>query len=197
MVILEAQQKPQGLAHALRLAINNALEDVAAEVKLIPLVHWSESVFRYFVVRRLLCDNPEIDCWTEWNRVDLLIQREDAAAAVEFKFFGSPELPSRTRGVIRYKGRPSAKNLSEVQAVLEKLRHARTARWTAHCAPVKHAFLVLAYWDNVGRPESATYDSYYAERTFPEVRRRDILLDRAPTPDGRALSCFLMEVRLD
>jgi hypothetical protein len=55
----------------------------------VPSVHWNESVFRFNLVRHLLAQNAGLDCRTEWNRVDLVIQLPEGATLVELKFYAA------------------------------------------------------------------------------------------------------------
>jgi hypothetical protein len=150
------------LKHASRSVIAAALRetcsDMLAEVQCVPLAHWNESVFRFFLVRRLLTVKPVITCMTEWNRVDLLLPGPDGGILIEVKFFGIQPLRDSSGQFLRSKGGPSAKNVREYKQVIEKIRAFGRASWRSDCGGIGGGFLVLTYADLV-TPE--------AERTRP------------------------------
>ena len=161
----------------------------------VPPAHWNESVFRFFLVRRLLSAAPTVDCRTEWNRVDLVFPDPDGAALVEVKFFATQPLSDHTGRLIRMKGGPSAQNHQEYEAVLEKLRLSRRADWAPSCGGVAEAYLVLAYEDAIGA--RYTYASHYdAVEPSGPVRFIQQIVQRAPIGGDAVFTCKLLMIDL-
>ena len=54
-------------------ALEATCADLPTEVGLVPLEYWNESVFRFLLIRHMRAIAPDTVCWTEWNRVDLVL----------------------------------------------------------------------------------------------------------------------------
>ncbi len=173
-----------------------ACDDVLRELANVPSEHWNESVFRFFIVRQLL-KIPDIDCRSEWNRVDLVIQSPRGATLLELKFFTSQPLRDQAGKTIRMKGRPSPKNYGEYENALKKLRSAREAKWIRFCDGVASAHLLLAYIDPVmtNKPTYGShYDSIAAGDGFASVHT---ILERVPVAIESCLTCKLITVQAE
>lgn len=181
---------PASLVAALSAACADVLRDLAR----VPLAHWNESVFRFVIVRRLLADMPNLDCRTEWNRVDLVLPGPEGATLLELKFFSSQPLCDKTGRVLRMKGGPSRKNFNEYQAAIEKLRTIRRSSWTTACGGVASAHLLLAYSDSV-TTSKPTFGSYYdGIAAGGPIASVCTILERAPGCQDSYLTCKLITV---
>lgn len=141
-----------------------AAEDVVRELSHVPIAHWNEDVFRFFIVRRFIAEMPKVDCRTEWNRIDLVFPSLEGALLLELKFFDSRPHSDHTGALLRIKGGPSGKNAAEFHEAIQKLRGIRRKPWIAECGGVASAHLLLAYFDPIRpKPGSSTYGSYYSD----------------------------------
>jgi hypothetical protein len=174
--------------------LSAACADVLHELARVPLAHWNESVFRFFIVQRLLADMPNLDCRTEWHCIDLVLFDPEGATLLELKFFSSQPLCDKTGRVLRMKGVPGNKNLNEYKAAIEKLRTIRRSAWITDCGDVASAYLLLAYSDSV-TTSKPTFGSYYdgiaAGGPIASVRT---ILERAPGCQDSYLTCNLITV---
>jgi len=165
----------------------------------VPSVHWNESVFRFNLVRHLLAQNPGLDCRTEWNRVDLAIQRPEGATLVELKFYAARPHHDHKGELVRFKGGPSPQNQRELFASLDSLRFARRQAWAKQCGQIIDAYLVLVYLDPREPNRRRTFASYYDAIEAPNERVSRVwtVLRATPTADGRLFTCKLLEVPLE
>jgi hypothetical protein len=181
-------------ASVLEAALADACSDLLREVHTVPLEHWTESVFRFFVVRQLLKRTPAPSCMTEWNRVDLLLREPGGAHLVEFKFFAAHPLLDHSGRMLRRKGGAGAKNFSEFNDTIEKLNRARSSRWASSCGPISRASLVLAYSDATALGSGRTYGSFYDSLTDDRITDVRVIVGEATTPDGHRFTCKLLTV---
>jgi len=106
---------------------------------LVGLNNIDESTFRSFVMAELGRNRPNVKLHTEWeHRVDLLLQRDNENALVEFKFYVPRRMYSLTGQHVKWKGGAGLKNRDEFRKCLEKLR-------ALQLTDIHHRFLVLAY----------------------------------------------------
>lgn len=128
--------------------LRDAWSDFGEELKFVPLSHFTESVFRYIFVRRMLQKHPEVRCDTEWHRIDLLFVDSTGPSLVEFKFYVRNhviDLQGKTRHA---KGRAGKKNFKEFCDCIDKLVAIDEQKWRkAEIGSFSHKYLVLVYAD--------------------------------------------------
>ena len=186
------------LRPVLKSAIRNACKRFLRDVGSIPLEHWNESVFRFYLVREIVELKQKIDCRTEWNRVDLLVPAADGAMVIEMKFFQAMPLRDSHGGFIRLKGTASPQNYREYEDVVDKLHSARGSRWVDAAGGVSCGFLILAYVDYLGdrRPNRSYKESYGdIELKAPIIDILQVVED-AHVEEGFEFSCKLLEVEV-
>src|SRR5208282_3472565 len=94
-------------------AFRSAFEHLRAEVAVMPLSRWNESVFRYWFCRSVATGNPDVEQFVECDKIDLVLSRGNARAFVEFKFYRHPQRFDPYSGnICGFKGGPDPKNLS-------------------------------------------------------------------------------------
>ena len=177
-------------------ALRSTCEEFLAEVKHLPIDHWNESVFRFCLVRQLLARNSNIECWTEWNRVDLVLPASGGAVSVEMKFFTTLPTLDNEGKLLGWKGAPGRKNFAEYQDVVAKLRRARNEPWAMDCSGVSTCFLVLAYADRKRSKRAGTYGAYYDSiRTKTPVVSIRTFADHVAIGGENEFTCKLLEVK--
>lgn len=191
---MQEHQSRSVIAAALRQTCTEMLN----ELPNVPLAHWNESVFRYFLVRRLLAAEPVVQCMTEWNRVDLLLPGPAGGVLVEVKFFGIQSLCDSKGKVLRSKGGPSTQNYREYEEVVDKIRAADRAPWRSDCGGIAGGFLVLTYADPLNPSGARTYSSYY-DALMPggHIVAIESIVERAPAGTGFQFTCKLLEIAVD
>ena len=68
-------------------AFEDAVAQFKAEVALMPLTRWNESVFRFKYSRAVATREPNITQFVECTRIDLVLHHDSERAFVEFKFY--------------------------------------------------------------------------------------------------------------
>lgn len=179
-------------------ALSAACDDLIAELPRIPIGHWNESVFRFFIVRRFLELNPCTRCETEWNRIDLFFQDSSVSVLLEIKFYctrTSANLPGSKQ---KRKGGPSTQNFGEFCKNIEKLRDCPSAAWCAVDAPPPRAFLTLAYIDAADNATRATFEAFYAiERLRNLAHVLDVKVVKRADAGDYSFTCILLEIDLN
>ncbi len=179
-------------------ALRAACHDVIKGASEVPLPHWNESVFRFFFVRNLLVAAPRVTCFTEWNRIDVLLREEKKASLIELKFYQSQPLFDLSGHQLHKKGGAGSKNFGEFLLNIDKLRSCGSASWLAkHSLESVRAFLALVYTDPVPESGPRTYGAWYD--TLPHIegiKRVEKIISNAPVGQNELLSCKLIEVAL-
>lgn len=137
---------------ATRLAMVRILE----HAELVGLANTEEFTFRSFFMAAAceLLDKPRFQ--TEWRKFDLLVQADDTASLIEFKYYMSRPTYRLDGSAGPRKGGASAKNEREFHACVEKLR-------TTTIDGIDQHRLVLVYHrdDHVtGRSSRSLHGSY-------------------------------------
>lgn len=183
----------------LRTALAQACSVLPAEIRSVPLEHWNESVFRFLLVRQLLSLAPDTSCWSEWNRVDLVLSAPTGATLVEIKFYTHGEIRDHAGRVLRSKGGPSKKNVLEFNASLATLADSANMPWAVSCGGVAAAFLVLAYFDPVQASKGKdSFAKHYGHLLAGgPIVAVDTIVQEIPVGESMAFTCKLIEVRID
>ncbi len=179
-------------------ALTAACEDVVDELQHVPLPHWTESVFRFFLVRRLLEMSDIINCQTEWSRIDLVLCEPASTSFIELKFFASRSLERSDGSFLQWKGGPGRKNRDEFDDVIRKLSTIRTRpegiRWGKN---IDAGFVVLAYADPAYSGTRPTFGGIYdALSEGDKIRSIMTILDHVPAGNDSLITCKLIEVDL-
>lgn len=151
-------------------AFEDAVAQIKAEVALMPLTRWNESVFRFMYSRAVATREPDVTQFVECSRIDLVLHRKSERAFVEFKFYTHSTAYDPLSGIkTRMKGFPSAKNRQEFERCVETLRGRSVA-------PEVLKLVALFYADPVSTTNK-TYESYYGDSSGVEdelkIRRLD------------------------
>ena len=173
-----------------RCDISKVLEvtwkSVEEELPRTPVCHWNESVFRFFFVRALLgLYGDDFACTIEWNRIDLLIQRnkkakeadneaDNEADFVEFKFHVQNSHRTLAGTRTHLKGGPGKKNFTEFRDCVEKLSYIDRNKWfddepSQSTKPrIARCFLILAYAQpsDTNVTKSKSYDHWYEKKAI-------------------------------
>jgi hypothetical protein len=182
----------------LRKALAQTCSALPAGIRKVHLEHWNESTFRFLLVSHILALAPDTKCWSEWNRVDLVLPASSGATLVELKFFTRQPLRDLSGRILRYKGGPSLKNVGELEHALATLAVSRTRPWVRACGGVAAAYLVLAYCDPVAPVDQRTYGASYRELPLNRrVATVETIAEELPIADGVLFTCKLLSVRLD
>jgi hypothetical protein len=187
----------KGVRAFLGQALEATCSTLASEVRLVPLEYWNESVLRFLLVRHLRSIERDVTCWSEWNRVDLVLPGVHGATLVELKFFTHQPLRRLGGEVTRLKGGPSKKNVREFQSSVQTLAEAAAKPWAPNCGGVVAAFLVLAFCDRDQPLSKPTYGEFY-DSLEPDCCIISIktIVERMPLDEGMNFSCKLLEVRV-
>ncbi len=137
-------------------AFGDAVAQIKADVGLMPLTRWNESVFRFIYSLAVATREPDVTQFVECNRIDLVLHRKSERAFVEFKFYIHSTAHDALSGIKRgMKGCPSPANRQEFENCVETLRRRSVA-------PEVLKLVALFYADPVGTTEK-TYEAYYGD----------------------------------
>ncbi len=180
----------------LESALRQVVEGMPDEVKAVPIEHWTEGVFRHLLIRQIRASYPGQECWSEWNRVDLVLPSARGATLVELKLF--VVRPRHTvAGSRGFKGGPGSKNEREVLKSIATLAASRAERWSTDCGGIQDAYFALAWADTEGSDPGRSYtNSYFGPQALPAVRGWTVLVDGQPLPGRMRFYCLLGEVPL-
>jgi len=151
----------------MRQLLNTAFEDTVDQIKadmaMMPLTRWDESVFRFMFSRAVTKRDPDITQFFECHRIDLVLRRKSARAFVEFKFYiHSPrydELDGTTWGM---KGGAGDKNFGEFEKCVRTLRE----------RPVPPTVLKLVALFYSDPATGKKYEAYYGDSSGVERKLR-------------------------
>jgi hypothetical protein len=165
-------------------ATRAAFQSLKPHVKLVGLANVNESTFRSFFLAGLMGRCPKACCQTEWHKFDLLVQRDDENALVEFKFNVVRQTRELDGHLGYWKGGASAKNESEFKACVHKLHTLKDAK-------IKHRYVLLVYAKGYPKRSKCSFTkSYDALPARPEFRK---ITDVAHCMADK-LSCKIIEV---
>lgn len=177
----------------LRQALKQTCSLLPQELRSVPLQHWNESSFRYFFVKQLLAIAPELTCWSEWNRVDLVVPSREAAILIEFKFYLHAPLQSIHGTITRMKGRPSLQNFREFTKCIAKFGDCSTKKWFPDCGQATEGWLVLAYFDPEAIEATQTYGHHYGNLESTNLATNfETFADKIPLPGDVSFTCRLL-----
>jgi hypothetical protein len=180
----------------LRRALSSTCHNLPNELQAVPLQFWNESVFRYFLVRELRLLAPELKCWSEWNRIDLVLLGDAGSTLIEIKFFTHRDREDLAGKVLARKGGPSPHNYFEFQKSLKTLADATKSKWVQHCGGVSSAFFVLVYIDPICLQKRRTYDSFYGNIACGDlITNIEILAERISLAQDHQMTCKLLTVQ--
>lgn len=127
-------------------ALERATGTLTKELEIAPLRNLNESVFRHHFLMSAYTLHPDIECQTEWKRIDLLLQREGQNHAIEFKFYGDGTAHNLDGSRWWRKGGPGKKNRDEFFACVEKLANLEQRDYIRNeKAPITDKHLILGY----------------------------------------------------
>lgn len=185
----------RGVQEHLRTALRTTCDTFVREVKELPVDHWSEGVFRFYLVREMLRRDRRTDCRTEWNRVDLMLPTTHGAVMVEMKFFTTLPITDHLGNRLRWKGGPSPKNVAEYREVIEKLQGFRKAKWLSDAGGYACGYLLLAYVDRRRQGGARCYHDDYGDlRAEKAVLEIEVFADQEPIGNDCAFTCKLLRV---
>jgi len=173
----------------LTAAFKDTVDQIKADMAMMPLTRWNESVFRFIFSRAVTKRDPEITQFFECNRIDLVLHRKSERAFVEFKFYiHSPRcdlLSGAERGM---KGGAGNKNFGEFKKCVRALKRRPNAHGVLK-------LVALFYSDPATR---AKYDAYYGDSSVVERQlriRRLVSITPFPLDDsGSICNARLYEV---
>ena len=134
-------------------ALCNAMGDAREQAELVGLENVDESTFRSFVMAAICREDASVKVHTEWNRVDLLAQRGNENALVEFKYYVIRALKDLDGALIRWKGGAGFKNEEEFCQCIDKVREISNPR-------INYRYLVLAYENSTHKRTYSFSDNY-------------------------------------
>jgi hypothetical protein len=104
-------------------AFEDAVAQIKAEVALMPLTRWNESVLRFMYSGAVARLGQDVTQFVECSKIDLVFHRKSERAFVEFKFYTHSTKYDALSGIeTGMKGYPSSKNRREFQRCVETLR---------------------------------------------------------------------------
>lgn len=110
------------LEEIVKAAFRGAVAQVQADVEVMSLSRWTESVFRFFFCRPVALARPDVEQFVECGKIDLVLHKPPNRAFIEFKFYSHPRRFDPYDGKLRgFKGGASKKNLDEFQDCVNQL----------------------------------------------------------------------------
>lgn len=142
-------------------AFEDAVDQVKADMALMPLPRWHEFVFRFIYPRAVATREPHVKQFFECSEIDLVLHRKSEKAFVEFKFYTHRPQHDPSSGIkTGMKGGPSRKNRQEFEKCVENLRRRSVA-------PEVLKFVALLYADPVSTTKKI-YETYYGDNSGVE-----------------------------
>lgn len=109
-------------------AFGDAVDQIKAEMTLMPLTRWNEFVFRFMYARAVATREPDVTQLVESSKIDLVLHRNSERAFVEFKFYTHSTAYDPLSGIKKgMKGYPSLANCREFENSVETLRRRSVA----------------------------------------------------------------------
>ena len=94
----------------------------SAEVDIVPLTQWNESILRYYFCRLFANDDTQVKQFIECDRIDLVLSRGTSRALSSSSSTGvHVAFDPYSEQMLGFKGGPGRKNLSEFQSCIDKL----------------------------------------------------------------------------
>jgi hypothetical protein len=165
-------------------AFEDAVTQTKADLKLMPLTRWNESVFRFLYSRAVTTRAPDVTQFFECNKIDLVLHRKSEGAFIEFKFYiHSPAYDALTGKKIDMKSFASPQNFREFKNSVGILRQ--------RPAPPEILKLVALFYSDPCDPRRKTYNACYGDSSGVE-RELNIcrLISIGPfSPEGSDTIC--------
>jgi hypothetical protein len=146
-------------------ALEDAVARIKAEVALMPLTRWNESVFRFVYSRAVATREPDVKQFFECSRIDLVLHRKSERAFVEFKFYTHSTANDALSGIkTGMKGYPSPGNHQEFKDCVETLRRRSVASDVLK--------LVALFYADPASTTGKTYETCYGDSASVEDELR-------------------------
>jgi hypothetical protein len=173
-------------------AFKDTAEQIKADLAMMPLERWSESVFRFIYSRAVAKLEPDVTHFVECSRIDLVLHRKRERAFVEFKFYLHAHRYDPLCGnKIGWKGGPGRKNYREFKKCVQTLR--RRYRGS------KVLRLVALFYSDPVDTRRKTFDAYFGDKSGVKrklkIRRLDSISPFASNGSESTCNVRLYEVR--
>ncbi len=160
-----------------------------------PLAHWTESVFQFFIVRRLL--QKGCDVRTEWNRIDFVFKEDGKWYPVEIKFYTHGSNIGLNNSEGKRKGGPSKQNEQEFEQAISRLENLCKEPWyQRHECAFKKGYVVLFYADPTGATNSyrERYEKLIHQNTWPTTPIFQSKILSHEDHEEMAATCLLIDI---